>query len=245
MRMAIRYSLIYAVILVGIIIVFNLVIQSPVDDEIKIALINKRDVAHINYEKNGLDGLTNFLKQQEKQSKTYIYLLIDKTKNKLAGNLNKLPDEYEGVDEVSFILYSEQNLPMTLFEDEAYLPTISTTLDNGGELLIAHPSPRASTLKEVYEYLLEFAIPLILLSLLIGISLAYAVYRRINTISHTAIEIMQGDITQRIPLSQKNDEFDELSMQLNAMMDRIEKLIRSIREVSDNVAHDLRSPLTR
>jgi hypothetical protein len=54
-----------------------------------------------------------------------------------------------------------------------------------------------------------------------------------------------GDFSKRVPVSKKGDEFDDLSQHLNRMLDRIERLMRGMREVSDNVAHDLRSPLNR
>jgi signal transduction histidine kinase len=66
-----------------------------------------------------------------------------------------------------------------------------------------------------------------------------------DVISTTAGEIMNGNLAQRIPLSGKQDEFDTLADRLNAMLERIQQLIKGIREVTDNVAHDLRSPLTR
>ncbi len=72
-----------------------------------------------------------------------------------------------------------------------------------------------------------------------------AILNRIKHISNTANEIMKGDLRRRILVSPRNDEFDALAHQLNAMLDRIQRLIRGIREVTDNVAHDLRSPLTR
>lgn len=66
-----------------------------------------------------------------------------------------------------------------------------------------------------------------------------------ETISRTAGEIMAGDLSRRVPVSNHNDEFDALAGQLNTMLDRIQFLIRGIRDVTDNIAHELRSPLTR
>ena len=66
-----------------------------------------------------------------------------------------------------------------------------------------------------------------------------------ETISLTAGDIMEGDLSQRIPVSTRNDEFDALAGRLNSMLDRIQVLIHGIREVTDNIAHELRSPLTR
>jgi len=169
--------------------------------------------------------------------------LANSQNNKLAGSIKDLPEDFEHTSEAEIVFFDEDIL-LGLLDDDAYLPTLSANLDDH-LLLIAYPSPQAPILQEVYECLLEFIGVAILLSLLIGMTLGYAVLRRINTISHTAAEIMKGDITQRIPISSNNDEFDDLSTQLNSMMDRIQKLIDSIREVSDNVAHDLLSPLTR
>ena len=56
---------------------------------------------------------------------------------------------------------------------------------------------------------------------------------------------MGGDLSRRVPVTRAGDEFDDLSVNLNRMLDRIERLLHGMREVSDNVAHDLRSPLNR
>jgi signal transduction histidine kinase len=78
-----------------------------------------------------------------------------------------------------------------------------------------------------------------------GVTLGRAILRRVDTISRTAGEIMAGDLSQRVPLSDRNDEFDALADRLNTMLDRVQHLIKGIREVTDNIVHDLRSPLTR
>jgi signal transduction histidine kinase len=64
-------------------------------------------------------------------------------------------------------------------------------------------------------------------------------------INRTSRRIMGGDLSLRVPVTRAGDEFDDLSVNLNRMLDRIERLLHGMREVSDNVAHDLRSPLNR
>jgi signal transduction histidine kinase len=71
------------------------------------------------------------------------------------------------------------------------------------------------------------------------------VLRRIDSVSATTRQIMAGDLTGRLEVTGTNDEFDRLAASLNAMLERIELLLRSLKDVTDNIAHDLRTPLTR
>jgi signal transduction histidine kinase len=68
---------------------------------------------------------------------------------------------------------------------------------------------------------------------------------RVDEINRTTRRIMAGDLGQRIALSGSRDEFDQLAANLNAMLDQIERLLQGMRQVTDNVAHDLRTPLNR
>jgi signal transduction histidine kinase len=69
--------------------------------------------------------------------------------------------------------------------------------------------------------------------------------RRVEAVSHTASEIIHGDLGKRVPLSGSGDEFDQLAANLNEMLDQIERLMAGMRQVTDNIAHDLRTPLSR
>src|SRR5262249_55729110 len=68
---------------------------------------------------------------------------------------------------------------------------------------------------------------------------------RVDAMTATAQTIMAGDVSGRLPVAGTNDELDRLAGHLNAMLDRIEALMRGLKEVSDNIAHDLKTPLTR
>jgi signal transduction histidine kinase len=83
------------------------------------------------------------------------------------------------------------------------------------------------------------------LTLLGGLLMSRSVLRRVDAINRTSKEIMSGDLSRRIPVSRRGDEFDQLAENLNAMLDQIERLLAAMKEVSDNIAHDLRSPLAR
>jgi signal transduction histidine kinase len=78
-----------------------------------------------------------------------------------------------------------------------------------------------------------------------GFMLSRTTLRRLEDINDTSREIMGGDLTRRVPTRGTSDDFDQLASNLNAMLDEIERLMGGIRHVSDNIAHDLRTPLTR
>ena len=86
---------------------------------------------------------------------------------------------------------------------------------------------------------------ILVFSTLAGIITARRVLRRIDAINATSAKIMSGNLSERIPVTRRNDEFDALATSLNAMLDRIEGLMQGLKEVTDNVAHDLKTPLTR
>jgi signal transduction histidine kinase len=107
----------------------------------------------------------------------------------------------------------------------------------------------AHALDEMREWILRafawgFAITL-LLAFGGGALISSGLLRRVEAISRTARAIMEGNLSQRVPLRGVDDEFDHLAESLNAMLDRLERSIESMRQVSSDIAHDLRTPLTR
>ena len=83
------------------------------------------------------------------------------------------------------------------------------------------------------------------LALGVGLLMSSRVMHRIEAINLTSREIMEGDLSRRVPRDGSGDDFDRLAENLNRMLERIEKLMAAVRQVSDNIAHDLRTPLTR
>ncbi len=83
------------------------------------------------------------------------------------------------------------------------------------------------------------------LAVLGGWLMSAGVLRRIEAITRTSRDIMDGDLSRRMPVDGSGDDFDQLAENLNRMLDRIEDLMNRVRQVSDSIAHDLRTPLTR
>src|SRR5262245_48024582 len=85
----------------------------------------------------------------------------------------------------------------------------------------------------------------VVLGLAGGIFVTRRVLKRVDAMTDTTQTIMRGDLTGRLPVAGTGDELDRLAGNLNAMLDRIEALMHGLKEVSDNIAHDLKTPLTR
>ncbi|WP_264815050.1 sensor histidine kinase [Acidomonas methanolica] len=119
-------------------------------------------------------------------------------------------------------------------------------LQDGGYFFVGiDATPLQSLRRDLWFTLAWSSIAFLLIGLGGGFILSRLVLGKIETISLTAREIMRGDMSRRLPLNGTGDEFDHLSGSLNAMLDRNEALIASVRQVSDDIAHDMRRPLAR
>jgi len=197
------------------------------------------------YEQSGQQELIEQINKIQ-DDKNRIYYLQSSSQKKLAGDLLQWPDnEIELNLQTQGYWIDEEIIPLNIRDDDAYWPVIATELSNGSRLLIARNIHQEKLLHELSEFLIEAMGIAIAFALFISIVITRQILKRIYTIKTTAQDIIHGDLSKRIALSNRNDEFDGLSHQLNVMLDKIQFLIRNIREVTDNVAHDLRSPLTR
>lgn len=122
----------------------------------------------------------------------------------------------------------------------------SIELGNGMRLVVGRDVvERRGYSAIILQSFLAGVVGIILFSVIAGGITARRVLRRIDTIQQTSSKIMSGNLSERVPVTRRNDEFDALATNLNAMLDRIEQLLQGLKEVTDNVAHDLKTPLTR
>jgi len=141
-------------------------------------------------------------------------------------------------DVVSLPKGSERaNLPVRVAE---------TQLADGLTMIIGHEISNEQALLEHTLFLVGGAAVFVLgLALFGGAWMGLTVLKRIDGINHITGEIMSGDLSRRLPVTGRRDEFGQLAVRLNQMLDRIERLMHSMQQVTNNIAHDLRSPLTR
>lgn len=130
--------------------------------------------------------------------------------------------------------------------NSGYAIVRSVVLSNGMRLVVGRDVvERRGFSAIIVQSFLFGVLGIILFSLVAGGVTARRVLRRIDTIRDTSTKIMSGNLSERVPVTRRNDEFDGLATNLNAMLDRIEQLLQGLKEVTDNVAHDLKTPLTR
>lgn len=123
---------------------------------------------------------------------------------------------------------------------------VERRLGDGARLIVGRDVEAIDDRDELYTI---GSVWLILIAALLAVggsvAMSRAVGRRIDAVTRTARRVMAGDLAERIPLRGTGDDFDELAATLNQMLGRIEEAVESVRRVSDNVAHELRTPLAR
>ena len=174
------------------------------------------------------------------------YLLVDVSLKPLAGTLSEWPSNATPPVVRTLELDLPANQP-GLDEDSISVRVRidAVQLDDGSRLLVGQTLNEADELRDI---LLATLIGVALLSLVVGIAggvyIGNGVMRRLTEVTQAADNIMAGDLSRRIPRG-RQDEFGALADKLNAMLSRIEELMGHSREVTENMAHDLRSPLSR
>ncbi len=197
------------------------------------------------YDQEGLGGLTTLITKRlnrQKATGNSIYLLTTFTLQPLAGNLDRWPNNVSINNEwIEFSLeVNEQNHEAHLVRAKIFrLPG-----DHG--LLVGRDIHQLTEAKKSMVRALAWGLVImVLLALIGGLVLSRRTVRKIEWINQTARKIMSGDLSRRVPVTGRNDDFDQMADNLNQMLDRIEMLMQDIRRVSDSIAHDLRTPLTR
>lgn len=181
-----------------------------------------------------------------------IYFLADPSGQLIVGNVTDLPPEVLAEPGTYSFNYSkprpfdDPDAGEAATQRQGYAMVRSEKLTSGLILVVGRDVvERRGFTAIVLQWFAVGAGGILLFSLVAGVVTAVRVLRRIDTISSTSEKIMSGSLSERVPVTKRNDEFDALATNLNLMLDRIEKLMQGMKEVTDNVAHDLKTPLTR
>jgi len=168
------------------------------------------------------------------------YLVQAPTQQVVVGNLPGMPP-VEGV--VDFV---RDRSPGDPEDARSKLTGFGLTLSDGSFILVAQDANRLIDMQHAIVRAFTWAGGLtLLLAIGGGVLVGRNFVRRIDTIGRTSRAIMEGDLSARIPVRGNNDEIDQLVVGLNAMLDRIQQLMEGLRQVTSDIAHDLRTPLGR
>jgi len=172
-----------------------------------------------------------------------VYLLADPSFARLAGNLKVWPSSSKASKGWEDFNAREWKLEAA---NPPMLRATFDTLPNGDHLLVGKEIDDLDEFAKKIKTALLWGVALIfVLAAVASVSVTRRTVGRIEAISATSRAILQSGLGRRIPLRGTRDEWDQLAENLNSMLERIEALMAEVKQVSDNVAHDLRTPLTR
>jgi hypothetical protein len=168
-----------------------------------------------------------------------IYLLVDPMMRRVAGNLERWPSAVRSTD-------AWYELPVRRAGITSLARLQRYDLPNGFHLLVGRDVQVRAQLRTLLTDALLWALVIVGAMATAGALLVRSLFRRtLANVSATASAIAAGDFAQRVKLSGRGDEFDQLAETINDMLDRIGRLMDGVRQVSNAIAHDLRTPITR
>jgi signal transduction histidine kinase len=195
------------------------------------------------YARRGLRGLVFNVENRSLRPGANLYLVTTPTGQAIAGNVGSLAAGVMASTGWSETLYKRLDDQDT--QNHRALVRV-TELPSGFRLLIGRDLEERRRLFGIVAHAAQWSILIVVvLGLGGGIFVARRVLHRIDAMTGTTQRIMAGDLSGRLPVGRSGDELDRLASNLNAMLERIEALMIGLKEVSDNIAHDLKTPLTR
>ena len=194
------------------------------------------------YESGGLELLTDLLKTRLKRLSRddVVYLLTDRMFEPIMGNIPAWPT---GLPKDSRWYELDRGPDYTFDRD---LRLLHLVLPDGYHLLVARDTLAQDELEGRTLFILFVVLAVTLTTCaLAGLFLHLNIRGRLRLISKTCSEIAEGNLSHRIPVTRLRDEIDAMSQTLNEMLDRNEQLMQGVRQVTNSIAHDLKTPLTR
>jgi signal transduction histidine kinase len=197
------------------------------------------------YDGGGRPALASAIAQQvgDRRLGDRVYALADSSFTPIAGNLAAWPAALK--DAAGWATISTADWTPSSGQ-EAVLRAIQETLPSGEHLLVGRDIGDLAAFAGRIRTAVVLAIALtFMLAGVASISVTRRTVGRIESVNAASRAIMQSGLGERIPLRGTQDEWDQLAANLNLMLDRIEALMDEVKQVTDNVAHDLRTPLAR
>ncbi|WEZ83975.1 ATP-binding protein [Rhizobium sp. 32-5/1] len=245
-RLSALYLILFSICAAFLVFYVTGMSQRLLEQQTKEAVVAEVTQIEAIYNRAGVNGLLRTLERRARQPGANLYVIAGPTGEILAGNVASLQPgllDKEGWTEQAFRYqrYTDESRR----EGHVALAHVFI-LSNGLRVLVGRDLQEPEKFRVLVRQALVVALGIMGLgALVIWFAIGRNALKRMDRMSEASTKIMAGDLSQRLPMSGSGDEFDRLSESLNAMLGRIEKLNEGLRQVSDNIAHDLKTPLTR
>ncbi len=214
-------------------------IAEQTDETIKVEITGLAE----QYREGGLIGLLDVVRERGRDQSQSLYLITDPAHRWLAGNLDAWPRVETGPGGWLDFIVQRKVGPRI---ETHHVRARHLLLRGGFQLLVGRDVQERHDLAERLRGSLIWMVALtIALGLLGGVAMSRNMLRKIDAINRASRDIMAGDLSRRVAVRGSNDALDRLAQNFNAMLGEIERLMTGMRQVTDNIAHDLRSPLNR
>ncbi len=218
----------------------NVLLNQQVRDTIATEMLGLSD----QYRAGGLLAVVDTINQRAHQPGASLYLVTDVSGRILAGNVAEISDDLLNRAGVEPITVNYRRYVGDPVQGTAMVQVVR--LPSGFRIMVGRDLGEREEFRDIIGSALAWALALMIgLALLSWVFVSRRVLKRIDSLSATSRQIMQGDLSGRVEVTGSGDEFDRLADGLNAMLDRIEELLYGLKDVSDNIAHDLKTPLSR
>jgi signal transduction histidine kinase len=195
------------------------------------------------YDRYGIARLAAVVEIRSRRPGSSLYLFATPLGQGLAGNVASLEPGILGQKGWIETAYRRLDAPEG---NEHHALVLVSELEGGFHLLVGRDIEERQRIYDIISTAGRWSMAAVLvLGLGGGFFVSRRILRRVDAISEKSQIIMAGNLSGRLPVAGSGDEIDRLALNVNAMLDRIEALMRGFKEVSDNVAHDLKTPLTR
>jgi len=242
-QLTLVYLLIFVLFAVSLLGYFALNTRRLITDQITHTVNSEISGLRDAYMQGGIRRLVIVVDVRSRRPGSSLYLVTTPTGEGLAGNVGSLEPgvlDHPGWLETS---YRRIDAPEEA-EHRALVQVVQ--LPDGFHLLVGRDLEERERLYGIISNAGRWSSALVIvLGLAGGFFVSRRVLNRIDAMTETAHTIMAGDLAGRLPVAGTGDELDRLADNVNAMLERIEALMRGLKEVSDNIAHDLKTPLTR
>ncbi|HEY5622246.1 MAG TPA: HAMP domain-containing sensor histidine kinase [Gammaproteobacteria bacterium] len=256
-RLGIRFMALFAVsfLIVGAFIFWQT--ESLMQRELR-GLINAEIVEMRGfYTRFGPDRVAAEIEERQEEDPFWVTFMLDEECRPIAGNSEWMGrghrpfDLCQNVDEEGWVLF-EVDIEQTgtpgssgsAYDDDIYGRLVP--LSDQHDIIVGRMAGNLEDAQNImFDALMYGVLVTIGLALIGSVLMARSVNNRLENMNRISREIRRGDLTRRMPTSKGGDEFDRLGGNLNEMLDQIESLMAGVRDVSNAIAHDLRTPLTR